>query len=37
VWLRLFGPGRVAVQSIFERLEESERITDSSGHTAQQW
>ena len=37
VWLRLFGPGRVAVQSIFERLEESEAITNSSGHSVQQW
>ena len=37
VWLRLFGPGRVAVQSIFERVEESEAITNSSGHTTQQW
>jgi uncharacterized protein (AIM24 family) len=37
VWLRLSGPGRVAVQSIFERVEESERITDSSGHSTRAW
>jgi uncharacterized protein (AIM24 family) len=37
VWLRLSGPGRVAVQSIFARHEESEYITNSSGHTSQSW
>jgi uncharacterized protein (AIM24 family) len=37
VWLRLNGPGRVAVQSIFARVEESERITDSSGHSTRSW
>ena len=37
VWLRLTGPGRVAVQSIFARVEESEYITNSSGHTTMQW
>jgi uncharacterized protein (AIM24 family) len=37
VWLRLVGPGRVAVQSIFARVEESERITNSSGHSTRRW
>jgi uncharacterized protein (AIM24 family) len=37
VWLRLIGPGRIAVQSIFERPENSEYITGSSGATLQNW
>jgi uncharacterized protein (AIM24 family) len=37
VWLRLSGPGRVAVQSIFARAEASERITGSSGHSTRTW
>ena len=37
VWLRITGPGRVAVQSIFARHEESEYITGSSGHSTQSW
>jgi uncharacterized protein (AIM24 family) len=37
VWLRLRGPGRVAVQSIFERPENAEPITSSSYATAQSW
>ena len=37
VWLRLIGPGRVAVQSIFQRVEASEYITSSSGHTERRW
>jgi uncharacterized protein (AIM24 family) len=36
IWLRLIGPGRVAVQSIFERPE-SERITDHSPATLYRW
>ena len=33
VWLRLWGPGRVAVQSVFERPEDSGQITSHShGH-----
>ncbi|MBV9592396.1 MAG: hypothetical protein JO147_01165, partial [Actinobacteria bacterium] len=36
-WLRLIGPGRVAVQSIFERPESSEAITNHSPATAQRW
>jgi uncharacterized protein (AIM24 family) len=37
VWLRVIGPGRVAVQSIFERPEASEAITDHSPATSQRW
>ena len=38
VWLRLWGPGRVAVQSVFERPEGSEYITGTSpGTTRTQW
>jgi uncharacterized protein (AIM24 family) len=38
VWLRLWGPGRVAVQSVFERPEGSEVITGSSpGTTYTRW
>jgi uncharacterized protein (AIM24 family) len=36
VWLRLIGPGRVAMQSVFERPEGSEPITGSSGGTTHQ-
>src|SRR5579883_129947 len=38
VWLRLWGPGRVALQSTFERLEgENSSITNCSPATRQQW
>ncbi len=37
VWLRLWGPGRVAVQSVFERPETSEAITNSSPATVARW
>ena len=37
VWIRLVGPGRVAVQSVFERPENSEAITSSSFSTRQSW
>ena len=37
VWLRLIGPGRVAMQSVFEREEESEMITGISPATQQRW
>lgn len=38
IWLRLFGPGRVAIQSVFERLEqESGNITSHSYASFQQW
>ncbi len=38
IWLRLSGPGRVAVQSVFERIEaESRNIYDFSYATQAQW
>lgn len=37
VWLRLWGPGRVAVQSVYERAEDSQWITATSGATVTQW
>jgi uncharacterized protein (AIM24 family) len=38
MWLRLTGPGRVAVQSVFERLEgESRNIIKFSYATEQRW
>jgi uncharacterized protein (AIM24 family) len=38
VWLRLWGPGRVAVQSAFERMEgENAYLTNCSPATQQQW
>jgi uncharacterized protein (AIM24 family) len=37
VWLRMWGPGRVAVQSVFERPETSEAIQSSSPATVAQW
>jgi uncharacterized protein (AIM24 family) len=38
VWLRLWGPGRVAVQSVFERPEGSEYITGTcAGTTHTRW
>jgi uncharacterized protein (AIM24 family) len=38
VWLRLWGPGRVAVQSAFERMEgENAYLTGCSPATQQQW
>ena len=38
VWLRLWGPGRIAVQSSFERLEgENAYLTSCSPATEQQW
>ena len=37
VWLRLWGPGRVAVQSVFERPEASEPIVNSSPATVARW
>lgn len=36
VWLRLVGPGRVAVQSVFAH-QSGERIRGSSGATTQSW
>lgn len=38
LWLRLVGPGRVAVQSVFERIEgEARNITNFSYATERQW
>lgn len=38
MWLRLIGPGRVAVQSVFDRIEgESRNMTGYSYATQQQW
>ena len=38
LWLRLWGPGRVAVQSVFESIEgESRSISSCSQATEQQW
>jgi uncharacterized protein (AIM24 family) len=37
VWLRLWGPGRVAVQSVFERPEASNQITNHSPATSTVW
>jgi uncharacterized protein (AIM24 family) len=37
LWLTLQGPGRVAVQSVFERPEMVGAVTGSSGATTQYW
>ena len=37
IWLRLVGPGRVAVRSIFEKPEKYSGIVASSGMTYAQW
>lgn len=37
VWLTLQGPGRVAVQSVFERPEMVGAVTQNSGATTQYW
>lgn len=37
IWLRLVGPGRIAMQSIFERPEKAEAITDHSRASAYRW
>lgn len=37
LWLRLRGPGRVAVQSVFERPEQSNTIIGSSPATTTAW
>ncbi len=37
VWLTLQGPGRVAVQSVFERPEVVGPVQQSSGATTQRW
>jgi uncharacterized protein (AIM24 family) len=37
VWLRLFGPGRVAVQSSYEPPQDTEMITNHSYATTHHW
>ena len=37
LWLRLIGPGRVAMQSVYEREESSQYIRSSSPATEQHW
>jgi uncharacterized protein (AIM24 family) len=37
LWLRAMGPGRIAMQSVFERPEASPRVTSSSGATSHNW
>ena len=38
LWLRLYGPGRVAVQSAYSKMEDNGRnITRHSGATEQRW
>jgi len=38
LWLRLIGPGRVAIQSVFERIEgESRNMVRWSNATATRW
>ncbi|HKH87266.1 MAG TPA: AIM24 family protein [Acidimicrobiales bacterium] len=36
-WLTLYGPGRVAIQSVFRRPEMVGYVTSSSGATQQRW
>jgi uncharacterized protein (AIM24 family) len=37
VWLRMWGPGRVAIQSVFEPPESANNITNNSPATVQHW
>ncbi|MEO7144507.1 MAG: AIM24 family protein [Bryobacteraceae bacterium] len=38
MWLRLWGPGRVAIQSVFDRVEaENQNVSSYSPATSQQW
>ncbi len=37
LWVSLFGPGRVAIQSVFERPESVGYVRSDSGATAQRW
>jgi len=37
MWLRLIGPGRVAVQSVYQRPENAEPITSHSYATSRSW
>jgi hypothetical protein len=36
-WLTLHGPGRVAIQSVFQRPEMVGYVMGSSGATQQRW
>jgi uncharacterized protein (AIM24 family) len=37
-WLRLWGPGRVAIQSVFDRMEgENRYLSSCSAATEQRW
>jgi uncharacterized protein (AIM24 family) len=36
-WLRMWGPGRVAIQSVYERPESSNAITGHSAASTQRW
>ena len=37
IWLTLQGPGRIAVQSVFERPETAGAVQQTSGATTQYW
>jgi uncharacterized protein (AIM24 family) len=37
VWLRMWGPGRVCIQSVFEPPESGNNISNSSPATTQRW
>jgi hypothetical protein len=38
LWLRLFGPGRVAVQSAYEKMEDNGRnVWSHSGASEKSW
>jgi uncharacterized protein (AIM24 family) len=37
MWLRLIGPGRIAVQSVYQRPENAEPITSHSYATSRSW
>jgi uncharacterized protein (AIM24 family) len=37
IWVRLFGPGRVAVQSVYARPEDTDTITSHSYATTHHW
>jgi hypothetical protein len=37
IWVRLWGPGRVAVQSVYEPPEDNEVIVNHSYATTHHW
>jgi hypothetical protein len=37
IWVRLTGPGRVAVQSVYQPPEDTEAIRNSSYTTVYRW